>query len=134
MPELTVVSRERHAGKAWRHYTSYSFTADDAVLPLAASELVQAVMGMPVAFVQQDGRYVLMAVLSLTPGRNLFVAPDGRWLGEYVPMVLRGYPFRLLRPEAERRASCASTRAAAWWSRPGITRRSSPPRAPLAIR
>jgi hypothetical protein len=99
MPEFTAVSRERHAGKAWRHYTSYAFAAGDAVLPLAASELVQAVMGMPVAFVQQDGRYVLMAVLSLTPGRNLFVAPDGRWLGEYVPMGLRGYPFRLLRPE-----------------------------------
>jgi hypothetical protein len=99
MPEFTAVSRERHAGKAWRHYTTYAFAAGDAVLPLAASELVQAVMGMPVAFVQQDGRYVLMAVLSLAPGRNLFVAPDGRWMGEYVPMVLRGYPFRLLRPE-----------------------------------
>ena len=99
MPEFTAVSRERHAGKAWRRYTSYAFAAGDAVLPLAASELAQAVMTMPVAFVKQDGRYVLMAVLSLTPGRNLFVAPDGRWLGEYVPMVLRGYPFRLLRPE-----------------------------------
>jgi hypothetical protein len=99
MPEFTAVSRERHAGKAWRHYTSYAFAAGDAVLPLAASELVQAVMGMPVAFMRQDGRYVLMAVLSLAPDRNLFVAPDGRWLGEYVPMVLRGYPFRLLRPE-----------------------------------
>src|SRR5919112_5480426 len=99
MPEFTVVSRERHAGKAWRPYTSYAFAAGDAVLPLVASELGQAVMGMPVAFVRQDGRYVLMAVLSLTPERNLFVAPDGRWLGEYVPMVLRGYPFRVLRPE-----------------------------------
>jgi hypothetical protein len=55
---------------------------------------------MPVAFVRQDGRYVLMAVLSLAPDRNLFVAPDGRWLGEYVPMVLRSQPFRLLRPES----------------------------------
>jgi SapC len=99
MPQFTAVSRERHAGKAWQRYTSYAFTARDAVLPLVVSELTQAVMTMPVAFVKQDGRYVLMAVLSLTPGRNLFVAPDGRWLGEYVPAVLRSYPFRLLRPE-----------------------------------
>jgi hypothetical protein len=107
MPQFSAVSRERHAGKAWRHYTSYGFAAGDAVLPLAASELAKAVMAMPVAFVRQDDRYVLMAVLSLTPGRNLFVAPDGRWLGEYVPMVLRGYPFRLLRPKgAEQSILC----------------------------
>jgi hypothetical protein len=100
MPQFTAVSRERHVSKAWRRYTSYVFAAGDAVLPMAASELAQAIMSMPVAFVKQDGRYVLMAVLSLTPGRNLFVAPDGRWLGEYVPAVLRGHPFRLLRPES----------------------------------
>src|SRR3954465_962921 len=100
MPEFTAVTRERHASKAWRRYTSYAFAAGDAALPLVASELAQAVMTMPVAFVKQDGRFVLMAVLSLTPGRNLFVAPDGRWLGEYVPALLRSHPFRLLRPES----------------------------------
>lgn len=45
MPEFTAVSRERHAGKAWCHQTSYAFAAGDAVLPLTASELVQAVIG-----------------------------------------------------------------------------------------
>jgi len=99
MPQFTAVSRDHHAGKAWRRHTSHAFAAGDAVLPLVASELAQAVMAMPVAFVKQDGRYVLMAVLSLVPGRNLFVAPDGRWLGDYVPAALRGQPFRLLRPE-----------------------------------
>ena len=26
----------------------------------------------------------------------MLVAPDGRWLGGYIPASLRGYPFRLL--------------------------------------
>lgn len=99
VPQFTAVTRDRHADKAWRRHTSYAFAGGDAVLPLVAFELTHAVMTLPVAFVKQYGRYVLMAVLSLTPGRNLFVAPDGRWLGGYVPAVLRGYPFRLLRPE-----------------------------------
>ena len=35
-------------------------------------------------------------MLSLKPGRNMMVSPDGRWLGAYVPAYLRSYPFRLL--------------------------------------
>ena len=37
-----------------------------------------------------------MAVLSLSPNRNMLVAPDGRWLGGYVPAFLRSYPFALV--------------------------------------
>ena len=37
-----------------------------------------------------------MAVLSLSPNRNMLVAPDGRWLGAYVPAFLRSYPFALV--------------------------------------
>ncbi|MGD1213214.1 MAG: SapC family protein [Candidatus Acidiferrales bacterium] len=29
----------------------------------------------------------------------MFVGPDGRWLGSYVPAWYRGYPFRLLQQE-----------------------------------
>ena len=37
---------------------------------------------------------------------NLFVAPNGRWLGRYVPAALRSHPFRLARTEDERLALC----------------------------
>ena len=47
-------------------------------------------------FSRKRDRFVLVAVLSLRPGRNMLVAPDGRWLGAYVPAYLRAYPFRLL--------------------------------------
>jgi SapC len=36
-----------------------------------------------------------VAVLSVIPGRNMFVDTGGRWLGPYVPVWLRAYPFRM---------------------------------------
>ena len=33
------------------------------------------------------------------PEHNLFVGPDGHWLGGYVPASLRSYPFRVLGSE-----------------------------------
>ena len=52
-------------------------------------------------------QFTLSALLSVTPGQNLFVAPDGRWLGSYVPAGFRTYPFRLATPEgAERSILC----------------------------
>jgi hypothetical protein len=52
---------------------------------------------VPLAFARHQDRFLLVAVLSLTPGFNLFVSPTGQWLGRYVPSVFRGYPFRLAR-------------------------------------
>ena len=97
MPQFAAVSRERHANKKWLRYTNLAFTAGEAIAPIVGTELAHAALAMPCAFVQQSGRYVLAAVLSFPGGRNMFVAPDGRWLGRYIPAVFRLYPF-LLRP------------------------------------
>jgi len=96
MPQFAAVSRERHATKRWRRPEGCGFAAGDALVPVVGAELARLVLAMPIAFVEQAGRYQLMAVLSLTPGRNMFVGPDGRWLGSYIPAWYRSYPFRLL--------------------------------------
>jgi hypothetical protein len=96
MPRLTIVSRERHDQKKWRRYESYAFAAADALVPVVGAELANTALLMPLAFSEQSGRYTLVAILSLAPGRNMFVGADGRWLSPYVPSAFRGYPFRLL--------------------------------------
>jgi hypothetical protein len=96
MPKFEAVSRERHAQKKWRRYESYAFAAADALTPVVGAELARAALSMPCAFLEQSGRYTLVAVLSPIPGRNMFVGPGGRWLGSYVPCWLRGYPFRVV--------------------------------------
>ena len=70
--------------------------------PLAAivlAEVVHVGAWMPIVFIEEAGRYVLMAMMSPMPGHNLFVGPDGEWLGGYAPSSLRSHPFRLFRRE-----------------------------------
>lgn len=47
-----------------------------------------------------------VAVFGVTPGENLFLQPDGRWDGYYVPAMLRAYPFTMARVEADRYVVC----------------------------
>jgi hypothetical protein len=97
--QLAAISAENFSGKAWKRYTGYAFAAGETLIPLVVAELVQAVPAMPLAFIQIGEGFQLVAVTALQPGTNLFVAPDGRWLGAYVPAALRGYPFRLVKPQ-----------------------------------
>lgn len=106
MAQLTVISRELHAGKRWKRYTSYSFAAAEAVAPLVAQELPRACLALPVGFVKGDQGFQLVAVQGLQPGKNLWVAPDGRWLAPYVPASYRGFPFVLAATEDGQRVLC----------------------------
>ena len=96
-PQLTAISPEKFSGKAWRRYSNYAFAAGENLILLVAAELANAVPTMPLGFVQSGEGFQLVAVTALQSGANLFVAPDGRWLGAYVPAALRGYPFRLVK-------------------------------------
>ena len=106
MANYVPVTKERHATKRWRRYRSYAFAAQQAGVPLVGAELGQAVRTFPVAFIKQAETFVLVAVLGLVQGRNLFVTPDGRWLGPYVPAALRVYPFALARTEQGKQVFC----------------------------
>ncbi|MDF3886722.1 SapC family protein [Cupriavidus basilensis] len=95
MPNYTVVTREAHANKRWQHNSNYTFAAGEAVVPVLAFELHNAVERLTLAFIPQGAGFRPVALLGLAPGENLFVSPDGRWLGGYVPAALRTPPFRL---------------------------------------
>lgn len=92
---LVAVTRERHSEKRWRAPGRYGFAATQALIPLVGREFSAAAVAMPIALVEQAGRYVPVAVLSPVQGRNLFVTSTRRWLGLYQPAALRSYPFRL---------------------------------------
>lgn len=97
--QFTVITKEQFSGKAWRRHASYAFAAGGNLIPMVASELARAVPAMPLGFVKSGDGFQLVAITALQPGANLFVAPDGRWLGAYVPAAVRGYPFRLVKPQ-----------------------------------
>lgn len=106
MSQIVVISRDRHANKRWKRYTSYSFAAGDAVAPLVVQELSRACLYLPIGFVKGENGFQLVAVQGLQPGRNLWVAPDGRWLAPYVPAAYRGFPFALATTQDGQRVLC----------------------------
>lgn len=94
MTKLVALDSVVHGGKAWRRPENYGFAAQDAVVTITGLEFSQVGMVMPIAFIARGDHHDAVAVMSLLPGRNMFVGPSGQWLGSYVPVALRTFPFR----------------------------------------
>jgi hypothetical protein len=95
MVDIVPITASRHSGKAWRRPGNLAFASELSVAELIGGEFAAAVLALPIGFIQQGGSYLPVAVMSPVAGRNLFVGPDGQWLGAYLPATLRAYPFRL---------------------------------------
>lgn len=87
------VSFSTHQHKRLLPIPSYAFAKALPVVPVVGAECAQAVHNFPMVFIPQGDGYALVGLLSLRPESNLFVGPDGRWMGSYVPAYLRQYPF-----------------------------------------
>lgn len=105
-PEFHALSLERHGERRWRRVSSYGFTAHQPLLPLAGLEIFQAALSLPMAFAPQQDGFGCVAVVGTRPGECLLVAPDGRWLGTYMPASLRCYPFGLAALENDQYVLC----------------------------
>jgi hypothetical protein len=106
MADIHAITPERHGKKFWTGYKGYQFALGDALCPLVLQELSKAVLSLPIGFVVQGKEFIPVAIQGLKPGKNLFVAPDGRWLTNYVPAVYRSYPFRMARTEDGEQILC----------------------------
>ncbi|MGO1344028.1 SapC family protein [Chromohalobacter japonicus] len=107
MPRYIPLSQRQHAERGWLKNPDYRYAAERPVAELVAEEIPRALPTLPLAFVPEGDDWALVAVLSLDSKHNLFVHPDGRWLGGYTPAAFRGYPFALLRDEQHgRRVLC----------------------------
>ena len=99
MTVFVPIASKTHANKVWKKVTNFAFAAEDILIPLVAAEINKVAATMPVAFVKGEVGFQLAAVASLDGLKSQYVAPDGRWLGSYIPAALRAYPFRILKPE-----------------------------------
>lgn len=96
MTEWIAVSRSRHADCYFKSRQGYDFAARQSVVPILLAEMDKLLPHYVLGFVQQESRYLPIALLGLQDLQNLYVHPDGRWLGSYVPAEFRGHPFRLM--------------------------------------
>jgi hypothetical protein len=106
MPNYQVITRNHHGSKRWLRFTSYAHAEREALMPLSVEELPKAVMSLPVCFIRQGDVFVLAAVMNVSPGKNLLVAPNGQWVGPYVPAACRSYPFILGKTEEGKPVLC----------------------------
>lgn len=105
MADFIPVNKVSHAASAWLRPPHYGFSAGFDMISLLADEMSQMMPALPLAFKRREkASYQLVALLSPLVGRNLFVKTDGSWLADYVPTLLRAYPFCLLTaaPSGER--------------------------------
>ncbi len=106
MPKIVPITLTDFAGKRWQRYVNYSFAARDSFCPLVMQELPKAQLSLPIGFVIINQQLTPVAVLGLKPGMNAFVDSNGRWIGQYIPVAYRGYPFVLANTDKGRQALC----------------------------
>jgi len=86
-----------HLGWA-KETQDYSFAAEDTLAPLVTEELTDALRDQLIAFAYDDQaqEYRLMALQSLQNGINVYVGPEGKWLGRHKPRIYANHPFALV--------------------------------------
>ena len=108
-----VLDRTEHRGmKIHAPITDWSPAAKMNSLFVAAVEFADASRDMPIVFVTAGNdeagkpQVAPVGVFGLAHEENLYLAEDKTWRGNYMPAVLRLYPFCIARVDAERYAIC----------------------------
>lgn len=114
--KLQPVSPQVFGDKRWQRYTGYGFAAAQNFSPLVLRELPRAMLAMPIAFIAAKAAegdlapaFVPVAVQGFTQGQNLFVHPNGQWVGSYVPAAQRGHPFYMASTPDGQQVLCFDT-------------------------
>ena len=96
--EFTILHRDAHRLlRLNRDQRDMRWVGGLISVALAAAEMPAAAVEFPCVMTRtEDGGGRLLAITGLEQGRNLFVNADGHWTGNYLPAVLRTWPFRLL--------------------------------------
>jgi hypothetical protein len=95
-----ALSKTSHATQHYWSRDGYHFASDQQVVPVILAELGKLLPHYALGFVKENDAYMPVAITGLGEG-NLYVAPNGKWLGSYVPAALRGYPFHLAQQQAQ---------------------------------
>lgn len=101
-----AVSRSQHADRRYLPRDGYHFAANLSVASVLLAELSKLLPHYALGFIAEGEGYQPVALLSLDGQTNLYVAPNGKWLGRYVPASMRGYPFTLADTEDDQKALC----------------------------
>ncbi len=91
---IQTVDFARHGKLKVKPNPGFVHAKDRNLVAVSVSELGISSGNFPLVFVQEpsDKRYVLMAMLGLKSGENIFYGPDF-WESTYIPMAVQRHPF-----------------------------------------
>jgi len=90
---LVVLDKEKHKDLKIKPMEDLEFAKDVSFVPLLANEVERVGKIFPVVFSNDDEPSVI-AIVSLG-GKSLALDNQYRWIGDYIPMALRRYPFSI---------------------------------------
>ncbi len=91
---VVSLDKEEHAKLKLDQVGNLDFSRKTNSVPLVMGEFVDTSRDLPIVFVKgADQSYMPVALLGLRESENLFIKPDGRWDGRYLPAFIRRYPF-----------------------------------------
>ncbi len=98
----TVLNAEAHRTLKFKAVADYKHTAHMGSALLLGHEFMMVAKEYPIVFVKSENdNWDAVSMLSLKGDQNLFVGKNGEWLGQYVPAVMRRYPFILSQAEGQ---------------------------------
>ncbi|WP_179953202.1 SapC family protein [Desulfobotulus mexicanus] len=99
---LEAISVSKHGEYVWIRSHNYHYAKRFMYFPLVGAEFAKACLSFPVLFMRDDSEQLFpVALLGLKEDNNLFVNPQGQWVGDYIPAQLRTYPFRIARTASD---------------------------------
>lgn len=101
MPNYQAISEERFGKKYWKEVNDLKFAATQPIIGLVTQELPVAMLEMPIGFIKTKSIYSPIGILGLQSESNLFISKEGKWIGRYLPALLRSYPFLLAEDESK---------------------------------
>lgn len=101
MSMLVELTAESHGQSAIVKNAPLIFAARSHMLNLQVTEVSKMISDVPVFFSRShdNGQWLLSALCSFVPGKNLFVQ-NNQWLAGFQPLCMQTYPLSLLKPKA----------------------------------
>ncbi|MCG9696001.1 SapC family protein [Shewanella sp. Isolate11] len=101
MNDVVILDPAKH-GQFKLKPANFSHVAEQHILPISLHEFAAAATDSPIVFVKnsETGEFQPVMILGLEPGQNL-KQKEGKWLGSYLPNILKDYPLTIVINPAE---------------------------------
>ncbi len=91
------MTKQRHQNITLSPVCDYSFANKLHSVPLAIIEFPVACVHLPIVFFKEQEKIFPHLFMGLKPGQNLCVDEKGSWIGGYIPLAVKRYPFSFRR-------------------------------------